>query len=143
MTGYVVPRTILKLVFVDAEYEGMEVRVKKPSLEEAFRATDLRWQSPNDTVQDIKAHVAELHSMFVDHLVDWNLTEEDGAAVPETLAGLLTLEGQFVGLLLGTWLDSVTGVSRPLPKPSGSGGSSPPTEAEAMLTEIPSESLAS
>lgn len=143
MTDYVVPRTVLKLVFVDAEYEGIEVRVKKLSVGEAFRATDLRWQNPTDTIEDIKAHLAELHTMFVDHLVDWNLTEEGGTPVPQTFEGLRGLEGEFVGLLMGTWLDSVHGVSRPLPKPSGSGGSSPPTEVEAMLTGIPSESLAS
>lgn len=143
MSSYKVKRTVFKLVFSDPEHEGMEVRVRAMSMGERIRAAfDLAW-TPDDepTVQVEKQR--ELHEMFAEHLVGWNLTEEDEVetSIPATLDGLLSLEPSFIGMLIGTWQVGRSAVPAPLDSESPSGGQL--SEVESTLMNIPSESLAS
>jgi hypothetical protein len=56
------------------------------------------------TAEELLAKQRELHEMFVDHLVEWNLTDEDtGEPYPPTLVGLQSLEPQFISAILRLW----------------------------------------
>jgi uncharacterized protein YggL (DUF469 family) len=136
----VVPRTVYRLEFTEPEYEGMIVRVRKMSMAEAIRASfDLAWQ-PADDMAARRAKQHETFEMFIDHVLDWNLTEEDGTAVPQTVEGLLSLEPEFIGLLVGVWQAGRRAIAAPLEQNSSGGELSP---VESTLTEIPFENLAS
>lgn len=142
MSGYKVKRTVYKLSFTDDEYDGIVVRVRAMSMGDRIHvAFDLPW-APEDTVDERRAKQRELHEMFVDHLVEWNLEEEDAedTPVPQTIEGLLSLEAEFIGLLVGVWQAGRAAVPGPL-GPSSSGGELSPVES--TLTEIPFENLAS
>lgn len=143
MSGYKVQRTTFKLTFSDPEHEGMEVRVRAMSMGERIHAAfGLAW-GPEDDPKTRMGKQRELHEMFIEHLVDWNLTEEDEdeTPIPATLEGLHSLEPEFLGMLIGTWQVGRSAVPAPLGSgsPSGVGLS----QVEDTLMNIPSESLAS
>lgn len=138
--SYVVRRTVYKLVFPDSDYEGLEIRVRAMSMGERLHAAfDLGFEQ-GDSPQVRKDKQHELHQMFVDHLVDWNLTEEDDTPIPTTMEGLLSLEPEFLGTLVGVWQVGRAAIPAPLEQNSTGGDLSP---VESTLTGIPSESLAS
>jgi hypothetical protein len=137
---FTVQRTVYRLEFDDEAHAGMVVRVRRMTLGEALHVSvALGWED-DDTWAVKVAKQRELHELFVDHLVEWNLTEEDDRPVPTTLDGLHSLEGDLVGLMVGAWQAGRTpgAVPAPLDETSTDGGSEGST-----LTEIPSESLAS
>lgn len=137
---FVVPRTVYRLVFDDEDHAGMVVRVRRMTLGEALHVSlDLRWEE-GDTLAVKVAKDRETHELFVSHLVDWNLVDEDDRPVPTTLGGLYSLEGDLIGLILTAWQIGRTpgAVPAPLDDASTSGGSE-----ESTLADIPSQSLAS
>lgn len=139
---YKVKRTVYKLTFADPEYEGMEVRVRAMSMADRIHAAfDLAWDVDDDLVAR-RTKQRELHEMFAAHIVDWNLTEEDDeeTPVPVTLDGLLSLEPDFLGTLVGVWQMGRVAVPAPLVNDSSGGEISP---VESILAELPSENLAS
>jgi hypothetical protein len=141
MSKFVVARTVYKLTFADAEYEGMVVRVRAMSFGESLRAGfELAWEDDDD-LPARKVKQRQMHDMFIEHLLDWNLTDEDEQPIPPTYEGLLSLEANFVGMLVGTWRVGRSAVAAPLDRPSDGGGTS--EDVESTLTEIKSESLAS
>lgn len=141
---FVVHRTY-PLEFTEPEYSDLVVEVRAMSLGEADHAWfDLSPEPGVDDNDTFRAKQAELHEMFVDHLVAWNLTEEDETPVPPTLDGLRGLEPSFAGMIVGVWKAGRRQISGPLGGSSTSG--EPPTlsaEVESTLAGIPSESLAS
>ena len=58
---------------------------------------------------------------FSQRLLEWNLTEKDGSAVPPTRDGVLGQDRELFLILVRAWLDALASVSRPLPKPSSDG----------------------
>lgn len=139
--GFVVPRTVYRLEFTDEQYAGMVVRVRKMSMDEATHAAfDLAWE-PGDDMVTRKNKQLKLHQMFIDHLVEWNLRDEDKTPVPMTVEGLRSCETDFVGMLVGTW--QVGRRSIPAPLERNSSGGDAPSPMEEALVNIPSESLVS
>lgn len=140
--GFAVPRTVFGLTFADEQYAGLVVKVRALSLQEALDGFDMQWAADNDTdFATRKAKLDELHHHLVDHLVEWNLQEEDGTPVPPTFEGLRSLEPPFTAVLVTAWLRGRTAVSAPLEQPSDGGA---PSELEASIPmENLSESLAS
>lgn len=139
MSGFQVPRTIYSLEFDSEDHAGMVVRVRKMSLRDIFDVGDLGAAYDNAGDDDKRARLADLHQAFLDHVVDWNLVDEDGP-VPVTLAGLYRLESDFIGVMFGTWRAGRAPGSVPAPLDDGSTNGEPDEEA---LMAIPSESLAS
>lgn len=117
-----VPETTYRLVFDDPEHAGMQVRVRAMSLGDwEHAAFDLAWL-PEDDIATRRAKQHELHAMFIDHLVGWDLTRK-GKPVAPTIEGLRSLEPKFVGLLVGTWKVGRSEVPAPLEQPSDGGQS--------------------
>lgn len=140
MDGFEVPRTIYRLEWDDETYSGLVVRVRAMTIAEAITGIDLSWTA--DSTLDSATRVeksGELHRMFLDHVVDWNLVE-NGEPIPLSLEGLRSLEGGFVGSMLRAWLFNTIGVSRPLGDDSTSGDLS---AVESIPMESLPESLAS
>jgi hypothetical protein len=138
--SYKVKRTVYKLHFADPDYEGMEVRVRAMSMADRLHAAfDLAWD-PDDDMPTRRGKQQDLHAMFLSHIADWNLTEEDDTPVPVTMTGLLSLEPDFLGTLVGVWQMGRAAIPAPLDSDSSSGEPSP---VESILAELPSENLAS
>lgn len=144
MSAFESPRTVYKLEFEGAEgFAGLVVRVRALTFTESRNAHDLLytpWLSdPDLSREDADAKVDEIHKLFADHLVDWNLTD-GGKPVPATLDGLRSQEGTFIGRLITAWRNNTLGVSVPLEQPSADGE---PLAELSIPMESLSESLAS
>lgn len=142
MSGYKVQRTTFRLLFADPEHEGIEVRVRALSFGERVHVAYGLSPVAGESFEEQKAKFDELHALFVDHLVEWNLTEEDDeeTPIPATLEGLYSLEPDFIGLIIGTWQAGRAAVPAPLEQRSTDGELSP---VESALMALPTESLAS
>lgn len=115
--GYKRDKKTYKLVFEDDEFDGLVVRTGPVNLGEYFKAVNLEGEP--------------LIEMFASKLVDWNLEEEDGTAVPATLKGIYSQDREFVRDIVRTWFRTIAGVSAPLPQPSEDG------EQSQVPTTIP------
>lgn len=140
MDGFEVPRTIYRLEFDDEAYAGLVVRVRAISVSEAMQGFTHLWPFDEDlTPEQRKDRLHEQHVFFIEHVVDWNLSE-NGQPVPVTVEGLQSMEGSFVGAMVGAWMRNSTGVSRPLGEGSTSGV---PSGVESIPMEPLPESLVS
>lgn len=139
---YKVQRTTFKLTFTDPEHEGIEVRVRATSFGERMRIWQGLSPEEGEPFEARKAKMDELHDLFVEHLVDWNLVEEDDAEtpIPATIEGLHSLEPEFMGTIIGVWQMGRAAVPAPLAQPSTGGE---PNPVETVLMALPTESLAS
>jgi hypothetical protein len=79
---------------------------------------------------------------FVDHLISWNIEEEDGKPLPTTMDAVKTIDHDLVTALNNAWIRTLIGVhdADPLPESSPSGE---PSLVESVPMEALSESLAS
>ena len=79
---------------------------------------------------------------FVDHLVSWNLEDEDGKPLPTTLDAVKELDHDLVAALNNAYIQTLIGVhdADPLPETSTSGE---PSQVASIPMEALSESLAS
>lgn len=137
--GFEIPRTVYRLEWDDEAYNGLVVRVRAMTIAEAMDGFATLWELDGLDLEQRKERLFQQHTMFIDHVVDWNL-RDNGEPVPVTVDGLRTMEGTFVGSMISAWLRNTTGVSRPLPDDSTSGDLS---AVESIPMESLSESLAS
>lgn len=122
--GFKAPVTIFKLNFKD-EYAGLEVAVKSVptgDLMDLMKMAVTLGSSGKDVKATDMDAVSSLFSGFAGALVSWNLEDEQGVAIPATLAGVNSLEFQFVVMVIMVWVEAVAGVSSDLGKASNSGG---------------------
>lgn len=119
--GFKAKATILKLKFVDEEYEGLEIRAKSPSMGTFLEIAELADVDVTSADAEDVAAVLKLFEHFIDSVKDWNLEDDDGVPVPKTVDGLKSLDIDFVMDLVGAWMDGLKGLSPGLPQPSGSG----------------------
>lgn len=77
---------------------------------------------------------------FVDHLISWNLEDEDGKPVPTTMDAVKQLDHDLVTALNNAWVQTLLGVhdADPLPESSPSGEPSPEASAIPMAPLSPS-----
>lgn len=128
--------TLYKLTFgEDTDDPGFEITVRGLTIKQR---RDIAAQvSEDETELD---SVARICQMIARQGVSWNREDERGAPLPLTAE---SLEDEEPGLILAIsfkWQQALAGVPAPLESDSPSGEISP---VESMLTEIPSESLAS
>jgi hypothetical protein len=140
MAGFTVPRDIYKLEFDGEQYAGIVVRVRAASFGTLLHIDDLFQPGESSEYADTRKKVDELHQMFVDHLVDWNLEEEDGRPVPVTVEGLRSQQGPFTNAIITAWRTTPVEVPVPLERPSSDGEL---LEELRIPMESPSASLAS
>jgi hypothetical protein len=140
--GKQIPRRTYVLVFEgaagDEDMDGMEIRVRPPSVAEALEHHDMDWYSnPATPAAERTKRLAELYDVFAARLVSWNL-EDDGQPLPATLEGLHQLPQDIGGRILGSWLWETATVPAPLPVDSNTGDASVdesliPMEASSAL----------
>lgn len=123
-----------RITFADGDYEGLHMTLRSVTIRElrGLRA-DREDETPAETTERMAGVIAE-------HLVEWDREDEAGALLPPTLESLLDEEPDFIHLVVGEWTQAIAGVPAPLGSDSSSGETS---AVESILTEIPSESLAS
>lgn len=133
--GHALKRTIYRLTFEDPELADLSVRVRSLNVGQMLEATELsRLDDDKLPVQEKLAAMGELFDVFASALVDWNLEEEDGTAIPATLAGIKTLESAFLMDVIRTWITATAGVAAPLAQPSAGGSPS-------LVASMPMETL--
>lgn len=140
MDGFVVPRDIYKLEFDGPKYAGIVVRVRAASYGTLLHVDDLFQPQENPDYKEVRRRLDELHGLFVEHLVDWNLLEEDGTPVPPTVDGLRSQQGPFTNAIITAWRSTPIEVPAPLGQPSSAGEQS---EELQIPMEPQSVSLAS
>ncbi|MEV5957304.1 hypothetical protein AB0M11_26645 [Streptomyces sp. NPDC051987] len=117
------------------EFHGAEARVRSMTLGEYMEALGF------DGGEGDQAPGSTLHRFF-DHLVSWNVEDEDGQPVPATKEGALLIDHDLVLAFNNAWVQQLLGVhdADPLPQSSPSGE---PSLVESVPMEALSESLAS
>lgn len=133
--GYVPKRKIYRLQFEDPELEGLEVCMRGLNTGQFLDLQGLR-----GVAEDDDAATQNMFQMMADAIVSWNVTEEDGTAVPASLAGIRQQDMPFNLLIIDAWQTAMTGVPAPLESDSPSGG--PSLEVSIPMEPLP-ESLAS
>lgn len=117
------------------EHHGAEARLRGMPYGEWEQVTGLDGS-------DGDANGAVAVRRFVDHLISWNLEDEDGQPLPLTMDAVKTIDKDLVKNLNNAWINTLIGVhdADPLPESSPSGG---PSLVESIPTEALSQSLAS
>lgn len=130
--GFDANPTIYALDFSATPYEGLQVRVRRGSVQirsDYDQATTWREQL----------------SIFAQVLIEWNL-EEGGQPLPLTVDGLHAAEDTVVEAMLNAWISAGRPLA-PLEQPSTSGENSSEPPSDEVTTEVerllPMESLAS
>jgi len=128
--GYKRNPKIYKLVFGEGtEYPGLEVQVRTLSMGQLVKV----WSGSGSST--------DTFDLFAGRIVGWNLEDEvTGEPVPTTREALEVEDDDLINAIIKLWIAEVMGVPAPLESGSGSGGTSP---VESLLTEVPSQSLAS
>lgn len=118
------------------EFHGVEARLSGMSYGEWEQVTGLDGG-------DGETNGADSVRRFVDHLISWNLEDEQDQPVPTTLDAVKTLDHNLVAALNNAWIQTLIGVhdADPLPETSTSGEPSP--EVSVIPMEALSPSLAS
>lgn len=128
--------TLYKLVFDETTDDpGLEITLRSMSIRKLKELGAQRRDGETDNeVFD------RLCSLIASQLVSWNREDGEGEALPPTLDSLEDEEPKLVHAIIAKWNEAMVGVAAPLESDSPSGELSP---VESILTEIPSESLAS
>jgi hypothetical protein len=141
--GYV-RKKILLLKFDDAEFEGLEVRVRQASIEQICRYAEF-----GEFEGGTREQMTEIIDMLAAGVISWNLEEPTGGTVPGTAgddevrpvpctaAGMWTQDGNFIADIFRAWIQATTGVSAPLAP--GSPAGEPSLEASIPM-DTPSQS---
>lgn len=122
-------RKVYKLDFEETEYEGLEVRVGGLTTGEYLDLIAL-----SGPTEEGDGEAESMLRMFAEHLVSWNLTDEEGQPVPTTFDGLRTNDFSMNSFMINAWTDAMTSVPVSTGKKSLAGD---PT----LVASIPTESL--
>ena len=122
--GFTLPKTIYVLDFEGTELEGAEVKMSGSKLGAAFEAVGAAHlvgiEYGEATVEDVKAALSQYEEL-AKYLISWNLTDEDGNAVPANLEGLKALEVRHVNMITAAWQRAQVDVPHPVPSASSPG----------------------
>lgn len=112
--GFKVGRTFV-LDFTGTELDGAEVTFRSCSI------GDLQDLYAADGVAGPDGEAVKVARF----LVKWNLEDQDGAPIPATAAGLLSLEAPAYRLVVGEWMKATKGITAPLDHRSNAGAGLP------------------
>lgn len=127
--------TLYKLTFdKSTDFPDFEITLRSLSIK---KFKELGGGKEGESESDAVARTAKF---LAGQMVSWNREDEDGAPLPPTLESLEDEEPKLIFAIVNKWTEAVAGVSAPLDSDSDSGEISP---VESLLTEVPSESLAS
>lgn len=139
--GYV-RKKILKLVFADPEFEGLEVRAWQASIGQLIRWTELTNLADAGARQQMREVIELLTDGGTKHpepgLIDWNVESPDPTGdttvpVPCTAEGMWAQDQRFLFDIARAWMSGSAGVSGPL-APSSTGGKPSPEASIPMET---------
>lgn len=117
------------------EYHGAEARLRGITYAEWEQMTGMDGgDGDNNGAKSVQR--------FVEHLVSWNLEDENGRPLPTTMDAVRALDKDLMAALNNAWIQTLIGVhdADPLPESSPSGG---PSLVESVPMEALSPSLAS
>lgn len=132
--GYVRQRKTYRLQFEDEELKGLVVKVRSTSVGNLLDVLGLLTVAEEDFgAEDVK-RLEKLFVAFSDALVEWNVEEEGGAAVPATYEGVRSQDNDFILDIARVWTEAMTGVPAPLgqPLPNGKPSAEPSLPMEAL-----------
>lgn len=131
--GFRMERSVYNLVFDDGAFEGLTIRVRAMSMQEYLDNFARNWET-GDSAEERKRKQDERLQSFLDHVVEWDLEDENGNPVPVTLDGLRSAcEPEQAGTIIGVWMNGRQKVPAPLePRSPGSSLSAIP------MTVLPS-----
>lgn len=131
--GYKRKTKIYDLDFAGTEQDGLEIRIRGLNLDQInTMQTDQLGNSPEGR--------RRLMAFFAEQLINWNMEDDDGQALPPTLDSIRTLDFEEFDSIIGAWGTAVAGVDAPLPQTSADG--QPSVEASIPMAP-PSDALAS
>lgn len=132
--GFRPPQRVFVLNFEDDDYAGLVVRARSVKLGSFLEVASLAQINPSTVKPEDVQKFTALFREFAKALVEWNLTEEDGTAVPATFEGVTSLDVDFVMPIIQAWMAGIAGVSSPLGQPSSNGEQSeaPPLPMAAL-----------
>jgi hypothetical protein len=130
--GYKRSTRIIRLVFEDPEFDGLQVRAKVVPLGQLMSIAELAGATEEHGAGAMQS-VRDLFAGFADALVSWNLEDDDDQPVPATYEGMLTQDFDFMMSVVQQWMTAVAGVAAPL----GRGSSGGETALEASLPMAP------
>lgn len=123
------------LTFEQRELEGIEVTMGRLTIQELFDFSDIL-AMPRGDMKQLRAYTEALAAFIGKHVVDWNLTDRDGAPLPQGQISDTTL----LFAIRDGWLQGINGGRAPLDQKQAP---RPAQEAEmADLMQEPSESPA-
>lgn len=120
---------VYKLVFEDTEYEGLEVKIRGLTTGEYLDLIALT--GPTDADEN---EATGMLNMFAEHLISWNLEDEEGNPVPATFEGLKANDFTMNSVMLNAWTEAIANVPMSTEKKS-------PTGDVTLLESIPTETL--
>ena len=123
-------RKVYNLDFTETEYEGLEVKVRGLTTGEYLEIVSL---SAPGTEGDKETE--SMLRMFANHLVSWNLLDEDtNLPVPTTYEGVVTNDFVMNMFIINAWTDALVTVPEKTEKKS-------PTGESPLVASIPTETL--
>jgi hypothetical protein len=124
MSGYRIPRRTARIV-LEGDYEGAEA-VARLDVDMGFFFDVQEMLNSGDT-----ARVKEAFQKFGDDaLMEWNLEDDDGAALPATGEGMMRIPTFLALAMMKRWSESVGQIPGPLVVPSLNGRASPVESAQ-------------
>jgi hypothetical protein len=132
MAGY--RRPPLLLVFDGEQYEGLEVRCRRPTIGDILDLARLRTVTADATEAAVMAKVDGLMARMASLITAWNLVGEDDEPVPVTAETVAGQDYEFVLAIAGAIGAGGAGVAPPLPQPSEGG-------VPSLEASIPMETL--
>jgi hypothetical protein len=125
--GFKRKRKIYKLDFTDTEYEGLEVKVRGLTTGEYLELVSL-----SGVTEEGDKEVEGMIRMFSEHLVGWNLEDEDGKPIPTTYEAVKDNDFTMNAAIVSAWTAALADVSEETAKKSVTGDS-------PLLASIPTE----
>jgi hypothetical protein len=120
----------------DDEHHGAEARLSGMTYGEWEQATGADGGEGDSSGADSVKR-------FVDHLISWNIEDEEGNPLPCTLEAVKTVDKDLIAALNNGWINSLIGVHSADPLPASSPSGEPSPAVSAIPMEALSGSLAS
>lgn len=106
MDGFTPEPTHYRLRFADGRLDGMTVTVRSVSIRRRIAFNKTRFTLPR-TDEEAEQYIQDIYAEFIDRLVDWNLTYEDGTKVPKTVDGLMDQDEHVAQQLIKAWFEVI------------------------------------
>ncbi|MEA5366105.1 hypothetical protein VA596_41715 [Amycolatopsis sp., V23-08] len=145
--GFQRKRKTVTLSFLDPEFEGFRVEMRRMSIDDSFLFDGLKaWEAAiaaGDVPKpEVDERLRKMHQAVADAIVSWNLeTEKDGDPVPPSVAAIRAEDPDFFWTLVHAWILAMRiRVDDDTKAPSSDGK---PSEELQMETAVVSTSRAS